>query len=406
MTLVNFRSERELNTPWINDDGFKKLNINQQCTYNLKLNQEKFFSLPDLAPTSEKETNLTKDLQQNIESTHFDINKLVKILNRIQATKTKEILNVSSRSVEDQNRPVSDEENANAISVVDSNTQTPNELQIEMDIEGEILQQDEHDEQDEKDEIKIIDRVEEALSGKIHCKTIKSHFSAFGEIDHFLHAPIFGDSVQNTFEFIDSFNKLTPQLDTKLLSTITYYPDQPYCHLVSSEINELICLTTKVGVKDRETLEKKHYQSILNPVHELPKTDPLKRINSQEDFLTIRVPVVIGEYQIEICLEEEVLFAEEIIVIGQITKKIFLTNCTFIPSQFSKPLGNGTCKALKGIVTLEGYIMQNFEYTAAPDSNDYGKEGRETLVLNQKITLNLLLQLLQEQTIQSNCCIQ
>ena len=79
--------------------------------------------------------------------------------------------------------------------------------------------------------------------GKIYCKTIKSPFSTIVEIDDFLHAPIFGEISQNTFEFPDPSNKKSFQLDTKFISTSTYYPEQPSCHLVSSAIHELIYLT-------------------------------------------------------------------------------------------------------------------------------------------------------------------
>ena len=42
--------------------------------------------------------------------------------------------------------------------------------------------------------------------GNIYNKTIKSPFSTFVEIDDFLHAPLFGEISQNTFEFLDLSN--------------------------------------------------------------------------------------------------------------------------------------------------------------------------------------------------------
>lgn len=71
----------------------------------------------------------------------------------------------------------------------------------------------------------------------------KSPFSTYVEINDFLHAPIYGENVQNTiFDFLDLNDNLSPQLQTKLLQTISIYPEQPDCRLVSSNINQMISL--------------------------------------------------------------------------------------------------------------------------------------------------------------------
>ena len=71
----------------------------------------------------------------------------------------------------------------------------------------------------------------------------KSPFSTYVEINDFLHAPIYGENVQNTiFEFLDLNDNLSPQFQTKLLQTISVFPEQPDCRLVSSNINQMISL--------------------------------------------------------------------------------------------------------------------------------------------------------------------
>jgi hypothetical protein len=234
--------------------------------------------------------------------------------------------------------------------------------------------------------------------GTIRSMTIKSPFSTFVEIDDFLHPPIFGGTVQHTAEFLDLNNRQTPQLDTRLFHTTTYYPEQPYCHLICSKIHEIIFFTDTVrtyGAKNK----KNHYKSVVFPVHQ-------KETNNQSctshDFIQIRVPVVIGEYEIEICLEEDVVFDEEIMKVNEISKEVVLTNCKFVPTQFSPSFGNGTCAALKGNLLIEGYIHQNIEYTVAYNRNA-GSIQKETAAhlrqLRQKIVLDLIIHLLQVQQV-------
>jgi hypothetical protein len=240
--------------------------------------------------------------------------------------------------------------------------------------------------------------------GKICSMTIKSPFSTFVEIDNFLHPPVFGGTVQHTSEFLDLNNRQIPQLDTKLFYTTTYYPEQPYCCLVSSKIHEIIFFTDTIhtyGTKNK----KNHYKSIVVPIHDSLFTKTKETNNrpcTSHDFIQIRVPVVVGEYEIEICLEEDVVFEEEIMKVNEISKEVVLTNCKFVPTQFSPSFDNGTCTALKGNLFIEGYIHQNIEYTAIYNRNE-GSTQKEPVAhlrqLRQKIVLDLIIHLLQVQQV-------
>ena len=84
------------------------------------------------------------------------------------------------------------------------------------------------------------------MNGKLCSMTRSSPFSITVKIDDFLHPPIFGTIAQNTFEFLDQNNTQLPQLDTKLFHSTTYYSEQPYCQIISSEIHESVCLTDTV----------------------------------------------------------------------------------------------------------------------------------------------------------------
>ncbi|WP_260440983.1 BC_2427 family protein [Parageobacillus thermoglucosidasius] len=237
---------------------------------------------------------------------------------------------------------------------------------------------------------------------KICSMTIKSPFSTFVEIDDFLHPPIFGSTVQNSAEFLDLNNKQTPQSSTKLFHTTTYYPEQPYGHLVCSKIHEMLFFTDTVhtyGLNQKNN----HYESIVVPVHGSPFAK-IEETNNKSyafhDFIQIRAPVVVGEYKVEICLEDGVVFEEEITRVKEISKEVVLTTCKFVPTQFSPSLDNGICSALKGMLFIEGYIRQNIEYTAASNRNAEQKEPATHLrQLHQKIVLDLIIHLLQVQQV-------
>ncbi|MDQ0216949.1 hypothetical protein ELQ35_09535 [Peribacillus cavernae] len=242
-------------------------------------------------------------------------------------------------------------------------------------------------------------------SGKICSKTVKSPFSTFVEIDDFLHHPIFGGKVQNTFEFLDPNNKQIPQLNTKLFNTTTYYPEQPYCCLIFSEVHEMIFLSDTdhpYGTNNKN----ENYESAVIPVHRPPSTKTREAnhaFNTSQDIITMRVPVVVGEYKIEIIVEEEVLFKEDIMRVKEISKEIVLTDCQFVPTQFSQLLEDGTCTAIKGNLFIEGYIHQNIEYSTAACAINAGsvqKESKTNLYqLHQKIVLELVVHLLQVQRV-------
>lgn len=241
---------------------------------------------------------------------------------------------------------------------------------------------------------------EPAQSGTIYCKTIKCPFSTSVEIDNFSHAPIFGEVSQHTFEFIDPSNTQCSSLDTKFISTSTFYPESPSCQLVSSTIHEVVYLTNTPHMHE----PKKHNRSksAIVPLHPSPTTKKSNHASYTDHSIKIRVPVVVGEYNIEICIEEEILFEEKVIGIKEISKNIVLTNCHFTPTQFSKPLGDGTCVASNGMLSIEGFIVQSIEYNAMPRTNKNSNKEMKMMMLHEKITLELAIQLLQTQGVHVN----
>ncbi|WP_107949691.1 BC_2427 family protein [Lysinibacillus parviboronicapiens] len=243
-----------------------------------------------------------------------------------------------------------------------------------------------------------------ASSGTVCSITQKTPFSTHVTIDDFLHAPICGEMVRNTFEFLDLNNHLTPQFETKLFNTTTDYPEQPNCRLVRSKINEIICLM-QTDTNDKNSQKNNPSKSVVVPLHSAPsikKGETNNHAYSSDDFMHIRVPVVVGEYKIEIGLEENILFEKGIVAFKEISNEVILTDCRFVPHQFSQALGNGTCTASKANLFIEGYIHQNIEYTssytrnAVPAQNESLNDANQ---LYQNIVLELIIHILQVQQI-------
>ena len=79
-------------------------------------------------------------------------------------------------------------------------------------------------------------------------------------------------------------------------------PEQPECRLVCSNIHEIVFLTDDQN--EGKNNMGNHYKSVVIPMHNslFTKTEA----SNNNSYVNIRVPVVLGEYKIEICLEENV----------------------------------------------------------------------------------------------------
>lgn len=244
----------------------------------------------------------------------------------------------------------------------------------------------------------------EPIHGEVCSIAQNIPFSTYVEINDFLHAPICGENVQNKFEFLDLNNKLIPRFETKLFNSITDYPEQPDCRLARSKINKIIFLM-RTDTYAKNNQKKNPPKSAVVPLHKsqsIKKEEINNHSYSTKDFMHIRVPVVVGEYKIEICLEEYIEFEKGIVGIKDISSKAVLTNCKFVPKHFSKTLGNGTCTALKGNLFIEGYIHQNLEYTNSYTGNEAPVQNESFIHSNQlcqNIVLELIIHMLQVQKI-------
>jgi hypothetical protein len=248
---------------------------------------------------------------------------------------------------------------------------------------------------------KLINKKEPSKTNVLHSKgaarfiNIKNSFSIFVDLDDFVHLPIIADETQDIFEFIDANKKQSCQSHTKFVDTVTSYQEQPYCHLALSKVHEIIFIDDiKNNHKnDESTLQK----AIITPIHDVTeaKNKEFSQASTMCDFVTTKMPLIIGEYKIEICIEEDMKIKEEIMKILDISKEVVLIDCKFVPSEFSEKLPNGTRKAIKGKLFIEGCVNQNIEYIGVSTANT--KSGTNLAQFRQKIVLELMIELMQVQ---------
>ncbi|TKI58183.1 hypothetical protein E8L90_23880 [Brevibacillus antibioticus] len=251
-------------------------------------------------------------------------------------------------------------------------------------------------------------QIESLQCGRIHSLTTKSPFSTIVKIKDFLHPPIFGGTDQNTIEFIDPNNKHWPQLDTKLVNSTAHYQEEILGRLIHSKISGSIFLTNTVHELD-DNKQNNLYHAFAAPIHDSPVTISAETNNTTcpaHHFINIRVPVIVGEYMVEIPLDEEIMFEEEILGIKGISNEVILKECRLVPTQFHPSLGEGTRKAREGDLFLEGYLHQNIEYSVANKTNGTTIQKESVMnfyQLHQKIVVELIVHILQIQPVRISC---
>ncbi|MGE6516579.1 BC_2427 family protein [Lysinibacillus sphaericus] len=389
-----------MKTPWINYEKMKEVSFKQihytDWTYQTELtNKKDHASQLDstreiLNSKKEDETSFTEEPDF---AAHLDSNREVLIPSETNIEE--EIVHHIDTEEADETNPV---EELGFAAQLSSNRKfvSPSES----DVENNMMRLIDTDEMEKNNSAGRVN----ACHVSVCSITQKSPISTHVEIDDFLHAPICGEIVQNTFEFLDLNNHLIPQFETKLFNTTKVYPEHPDCRLVRSKINEIIFLM-RTDTYDKNSQKNNPSQSVVVPLH---NTQSIKKeeINNYsypyDDFMHIRVPVVVGEYKIEICLEENIVFEKGIVEVKDISNEVVLTNCKFVPNQFSQSLGNGTCTALKGNLFIEGYIHQNIEYTAFHTRNAVPAQNESLIHSNQlcqNVVLELIIHILQVQPI-------
>ncbi|EEM10233.1 hypothetical protein bmyco0003_30470 [Bacillus pseudomycoides] len=225
--------------------------------------------------------------------------------------------------------------------------------------------------------------------------TIKIPFHTISEVADFLISPIVSSTNEEVFVFQNEENEIFRELDTKLLATVHHYNEQPYCRLISSKLFEKrIFLEFSSENYIKHSGENQLEQSLWVPIHNLN----LKQRNEKKrsNYVTTKLPVEIGKYKTEISLEERVMFQEEV-EIKEVLQEIVLTDSKFFSQKVLKSKENSVTIE-KGKLLVEGYVVQRIEYTMGCSNEQ--SNGLVRYQLLQKIVLELIVQILQEQEVQ------
>ncbi|PEY28104.1 hypothetical protein CN354_28515, partial [Bacillus cereus] len=224
--------------------------------------------------------------------------------------------------------------------------------------------------------------------------TVKIPFSTIAEVADFLISPIVSSTSEEVFAFQNEETETFRELDTKLLATVHHYNEQPYCRLISSKLFEKrIFLEFSSENYIKHSGENQLEQSLWVPIHNLN----LKQRNEKKssNYVTTKLPVEIGKYKTEISLEERVMFQEEV-EIKEVLQEIVLTDSKFFSQKVLKSKEN-SITIEKGKLLVEGYVVQRIEYTMGCSNEQNGLVRYQLL---QKIVLELIVQILQEQEVQ------
>lgn len=235
--------------------------------------------------------------------------------------------------------------------------------------------------------------------GNIYSKENIIPFTIFVEIDDFLRLPISGNIIQQSALFLEGDNQ-TQQSEShsQFIHTELSYPDPMQYRLVHSTINEIISFTSE---NEMQYAENRIYETIANPIH-IHSQKKKGKPECTHNHIEVRVPVVVGEYEIEINMSNQVFFEQEVLGFKEISRNVELRNFKFIPDQSGKSLGNGTYTVSKGKITLEGKVSQNFRYSANTNHNENASQQKQkNNRLHQRMALNLTVHLSQIQKIKA-----
>ena len=236
-------------------------------------------------------------------------------------------------------------------------------------------------------------------SHKIKMTTIP--FSSYIHIDSFLNNPIYGNKTKQNVQLFDKKKD-----DQQQFTTTTYYQDQPFCKLVRSEIRLMTDLNKK-GKKQNQLIET--LPNTFTPIHTGQSVSTESVINlilgDTQIYPKALLPIVLGEYQTEIIIHTTIPFKKGISNIVDVTKEVVLTNCKFLPTDYSLDSNKMKRHVSKGTLFIEGFIDESIEFIPALNLDQ--KPPREWIKnicyqIDQVLIIELQLLLLQQQVINSS----
>lgn len=221
---------------------------------------------------------------------------------------------------------------------------------------------------------------------------VKTPFSIISDVTSFIKSPNINVKNQEAFVFRNEKDARGRELDSKLLTTMQHYHGEINCNLVSSNLHEKRVLLELSNQKVKGNMEESWVgTSSWIPIHGIIIEKEVEAdVNS---YITAKLPIEIGRYKGEFGLIEKVVFKEKVIGIKEISQEIILTNKEFLLPKIIKN-GHNLSIIDKGSLRVEGYIFQCIEFIS-----EQSKSHDNPYQLMQNITLELTIQLLQEQEV-------
>ncbi|PGK42347.1 hypothetical protein CN907_09250 [Bacillus anthracis] len=221
---------------------------------------------------------------------------------------------------------------------------------------------------------------------------VKTPFSIISDVTSFIKSPNMNVKNQEAFVFRNEKDARRCELDSKLLTTMEHYHGEIDCNLVSSNLYEKRVLLELSNQKVKGNIEESSVgSSSWVPIHGIIlETEVEADVNN---YITAKLPIEIGRYKGEISLIEKIVFKETVIEIKEVSQEIIVTNKEFLLPKIVKK-GKNPSIIEKGSLRVEGYIFQCIEFTS--DQREYHDKIYQ---LMQNITLELNVQLLQEQEV-------
>lgn len=235
------------------------------------------------------------------------------------------------------------------------------------------------------------------LTSNIKTKTIYIPFSTYVDIDDFLHPALYGIGKQEGYNFLPTNKDLFPLLDTVFFDSMYFFQEDLYCQLIGYKVHEILFTVSNPNKKKLQLAENTLYKSQVKVRHNSDQKE-----NKLPFAVHIKVPVIIGEYDVEISLKKSLDLEERIVNIKELSKNIKLTTCKFIPTSFQQSNEEGVQEATRGKLLLEGMITQRIEYTVLSDNEEKQRQKdlpAELPKVQQNAVIELVLQLLQVQKV-------
>ncbi len=209
------------------------------------------------------------------------------------------------------------------------------------------------------------------------------------DIKDFLHYPLCGSMQQNSNFFYSSPPNDQVSLEPRIVDTEAFFYEETYTYLLGYKTQEVLFATDKNDFSEGSQLAK------VTTVHN--QENKLSLETTENSYM--KVPIVLGEYNVHIDVEKMIDLKENISNLTYLSKNLLVNSCYFVPTSMEKKEQGNELYATKGQLFIEATLEQGIEYMTHGKKNEFESQKFEENEWKQKIEMELLIQLLQVQKI-------